>query len=160
MHRLAKDSDLETVFNIYMAETVVPFLGYDPMPLDEFRPIYEDLLKEQCFFVYEEAGEVAGFYKISRRPGRAHHVAYLGKFAVSPTFHGRGIGRKMLSDVIESMVAEGVKRIELIVESDNTGAVAFYERLGFEIEGTLKKFYKRAHEMHYVDDYIMARIFD
>lgn len=32
-HRLATAEDLEAVHAIYMHEDVVPFLGFDPMPL-------------------------------------------------------------------------------------------------------------------------------
>ena len=160
MHRLATDDDLQAIFTIYMHESVVPFLGYDPMPLDKFRSVYAELTREKDFFVYEVNGTIAGFYKISRRPGRAHHVAYLGALAVSPDFQRQGIGLQLMTDIIQNLQNESVKRMELIVESDNPGGIAFYKSLGFEIEGTLKHFYKRADQNHYVDDYIMGLVFD
>ena len=76
MHRLAELSDLEPVFAIYMDATVVPFLGYDPMPIEAFQPIFRELVESRCFFVYEVSGELAGFYKAARHPGRASHVGY------------------------------------------------------------------------------------
>jgi ribosomal protein S18 acetylase RimI-like enzyme len=160
MRRLAELNDLEPVFSIYMDPMVVPFLGFDPMPIDAFQPIFRELVESRCFFVYEVSGELAGFYKASRHPGRANHVAYLGSLAVAPKFQGRGVAHAMVTEVIEEFLRSGVKRIELIVESDNTRALAFYARLGFEIEGKLRKFYKRSHESAYVDDYIMSKIFD
>ena len=159
-HRLAADGDLNTVYDIYMHESVVPFLGYDPLSLDAFRSVYADFRSDDSFFVYEIDGNVAGFYKIFRRTGRTRHVAYLGVLAISPHFQGTGVGKRLMSDIIKSQQQQGVKRIELIVESDNTGGVAFYKKLGFEIEGTLKNFYKRANEDHFVDDYIMGLVFD
>jgi ribosomal protein S18 acetylase RimI-like enzyme len=48
----------------------------------------------------------------------------------------------------------------LTVESDNTRGLAFYAKQGFEIEGKLRKFYKRSHEAEYVDDYIMSKLFE
>lgn len=160
MRRLANDCDLARVFALYMDRAVVPFLGFDPMPLENFRPIFDELLASGAFFVYEVSGEIAGFYKVSRLPGRAHHVASLGSLAVAPEYQGLGIARAMVRDAIEELRASGVKRIELIVESDNPRAIAFYERLGFATEGRLRKFYKRSHEPHYVDDYLMALIFE
>jgi putative acetyltransferase len=160
MRRLATENDLHQVFAIYMHQDVVPFLGYDPMPLDGFRQVYRDLLQSGCFFVYEVSGRIAGFYKASRHPGRAHHVAYLGTLAVNPEFQGKGIARSMVEDAIDRLRESGVKRVELTVESDNPRAIAFYRKMGFAVEGTLRKFYKRASDAHYVDDHIMARLFN
>lgn len=66
----------------------------------------------------------------------------------------------MVGEAIEELCRSGAKRIELIVESDNTRGISIYTRLGFEIEGKLRKFYKRSHEPTYIDDYIMSKIFD
>lgn len=156
MRRLATPQDLEAVFSIYMHEKVVPFLGYDPMPLDQFRPIYRELVESRSFYIYEAEGRVAGFYRATRYPGRVSHVACFGTLAVDPSFHGKGIAHAMVNDGIARLVAEGVKRIELYVESDNTPGLRFYEKLGFEREGTLRKFYKRAGETDYIDDHLLA----
>ncbi len=76
MRRFAELSDLESIFTIYMDAKVVHFLGFDPMPIEAFKPIFYELVESRCFFVYEVSGELAGFYKASRHPGRASHVAY------------------------------------------------------------------------------------
>ncbi len=157
MRRLAEDKDLDQVYSIYMDKSVIPFLGYDPMSLDDFRPIYEEMVgsgKSTSVF------KVVGFYSESKYPGRAKHVAYFGTLAVSPVFRGEGIAKSMISEAIRNLKNVGIKRIEIIVESDNSRAISFYKSFGFEIEGTLKKFYKRSHEKHYVDDYIMAVLFN
>jgi putative acetyltransferase len=160
MRRLATPHDLEAVFSIYMHEKVVPFLGYDPMPLDQFRPIYRELAESRSFYIYEADGRIAGFYRATRYPGRVSHVACLGTLAVDPLLHGKGIAHAMVSDGIARLVAEGVKRIELYVESDNAPGLRFYEKLGFEREGTLRKFYKRAGEADYIDDHLLALLID
>ena len=160
MRRLATPQDIEAVFSIYMHEKVVPFLGYDPMPLDEFRPIYRELVESRSFFIYEVDGRVAGFYRATRYPGRVSHVACFGTLAVNPSLHGKGIAHAMVSDGIARLVAEGVKRIELYVESDNAPGLRFYEKQGFEREGTLRKFYKRAGETDYIDDHLLALLID
>ncbi|MDM0008608.1 GNAT family N-acetyltransferase [Variovorax sp. J22G73] len=160
MRRLATPEDIDTVFAVYMHEKVVPFLGYDPMPLEDFRPIYQGLLDSGSFFIYEREARVAGFYRATRYPGRVQHVACLGTLAVDPAFHGQGIALAMVSEAIDTLKAAGVKRIELFAESDNAPALRFYEKLGFEREGTLRKFYKRAGEADYIDEYVMALLVD
>ena len=160
MHRLAIQSDLERVFSIYMAPNVVRYLGYEPMPLDSFGSIYQELIASKSFYVYQIDEVIAGFYKASQHPGRASHVGYLGSLAVAPEFQGHGVAERMVRGAMEVLCQTGAKRIELIVESDNPRAVTFYERLGFQKEGTLRKFYKRADEANFVDDYIMSVIYD
>jgi hypothetical protein len=73
--RLARMNDLERVHRIYMHEAVAPFLGYDPMQIETFRPIFEDFVASGTFYAYEVDGELAGFYKVTRFEGRASHVA-------------------------------------------------------------------------------------
>lgn len=156
MRRLARPDDIRHVFSIYSHEEVVPFLTYDPMPFEDFEAVYADLLATGSFFVWEVDGEIGGFYKTQRYPGRVRHVALLGTLAVDPRRHGEGIGRAMMTDVIERLRAEGIRRIELYAESDNTRALDFYRRLGFVHEGTLRDFYKRSGESHYVDEYVLG----
>jgi RimJ/RimL family protein N-acetyltransferase len=160
MRRPATESDFDQVFSIYTDDRVIPFLGYDPMPREEFQAIYAELIGGGNFFVHEMEGRIAGFYKSNRYPGRARHVAYIGSFAVNPQFQGRGLATRMLKEAIASLRAIGIKRVELIVESDNPAAIALYAKSGFEKEGTLRKFYKRAGEDHYVDDYLMALLIE
>ena len=160
MRRLATPEDLDAVFALYMHEKVVPFLGYDPMPLDDFRPIYQAWVDSGCFFIYEREGKMAGFYRATRYPGRVQHVACLGTLAVAPAFHGQGIALAMVSEAIDALKAAGVKRIELFAESDNAPALRFYEKMGFEREGTLRKFYKRAGDADCIDEYVLALLID
>lgn len=154
--RLAEERDLRAIFAIYMHKSVVPFLGFDPMPLEGFRPVYQDLLRDQNFFIYEVQDRLGGFYKAWRHPGRSHHVACIGCLAVNPALQGRGIARAMMLDAMAHLKAEGVKRVELYVESDNHRAIHLYTGLGFEVEGTQRDAYKRTGETQYVDSYLMA----
>lgn len=156
--RLALESDFDAVYAIHMDEAVIPFLGIEPLGPDEFRPVFAALVASGNFYVVEAEGVVAGFYKITRFEGRAAHVAQLGTLAVAPRFQGSGIARRMVAGAVAALTAACVRRIELIVESDNPRGVAFYQRMGFEIEGRLRMFYKRAHQDHYVDDFMMSLV--
>jgi ribosomal protein S18 acetylase RimI-like enzyme len=63
----------------------------------------------------------------------------------------------MVSEAIDCLRGEGILRVELLVEADNPRGVAFYRKLGFQLEGTLHAAYKRSHEKRYVDELLMAR---
>jgi putative acetyltransferase len=156
MRRLATPADIEAVHAIYSHEEVLPYLTYERMALEDFRPIYRQLLDSGSFFVWQLDGEVAGFYKATRLPGRVAHVAQLGTLAVDPRRHGQGVAPAMVGDAIERLKAEGIRRIELYAEADNERGLRFYRKLGFVEEGRLRDFYKRAHQDHYVDELVLG----
>jgi len=60
--------------------------------------------------------------------------------------------------VLTRLRAEGVRRLELMLEADNPRALRFYEKQGFEFEGRLRAAYRRSHEDHDVDELLMARL--
>ncbi len=83
MRRLAEEKDLKQVFDIYMDESVVHYLGYDSMSLESFRPVYQRLLHDKNFFVYEVSGDIAGFYVLGgslMSAGAGGSVAIEGRF--------------------------------------------------------------------------------
>lgn len=53
--------------------------------------------------------------------------------AVDPAFHGQGLGKAMTMAGLEHINGLGITTGMLYVESDNTAAVATYEKLGFTI---------------------------
>ncbi len=50
--------------------------------------------------------------------------------------------------------------MELFAEADNVRGLAFYRKLGFVHEGTLREFYKRADQDHYVDECVMGLLLE
>lgn len=158
MLRLATPADRDAVYSIYMHPEVIPFLGYDPMSLEEFGPIFQELVDCRSFYVFERDGHVAGFIRSSRQAGRASHVAYLGTFAVSPQWHGAGVARQIMEQMIAMLKEQGVLRLELQLEPDNPRALAFYSKLGFQQEGRLRAAYKRATDPHYTDEIYMGKL--
>lgn len=57
-------------------------------------------------------------------------------FAVTPERQGQGIGRDMLTRIIEELQAEGYTRITLEVLTDNDRALALYRATGFHVVTT------------------------
>lgn len=157
MRRLARAGDLEAVHAIFMDPAVNPFLGYERMALEEFRPIFADFVAGGRFHAFEHEGKVAGFYSATRFPGRGSHVAELGALAVAPALHGSGVAEAMLADAIAMLTREGVTRIELRADADNPRGLAFYRKMGFEIEGLLRRAFKRRYDPEPIDDVLMAR---
>ena len=92
---------------------------------------------------------------VAQRPRRSH-VADFG-ICVDARWQNRGVASALMHTMID--MCDNwlrVDRIELTVFVDNAPAVAVYQKHGFEIEGTGRKYGLRNGE--YVDAYFMARV--
>ncbi len=69
--------------------------------------------------------------------GAGAHVANAG-FMVEPAYGGRGIGRLLAEHVLDRARADGYRAMQFnaVVET-NTGAIALWRSLGFDIVGTV-----------------------
>ncbi len=87
---------------------------------------------------------------------RMWHTGRIG-MAVRDDWQGRGVGTTLMGaalDLADNWL--GLTRVELSVYTDNAAGIALYEKFGFEIEGTHRRYVFRNGE--YVDAYSMARL--
>jgi ribosomal protein S18 acetylase RimI-like enzyme len=61
----------------------------------------------------------------------AAHPAHL-HIDLLPSAQGRGLGRELIEWLCEELAGRDIPGVHLGVSADNTGAIVFYERLGFE----------------------------
>lgn len=59
------------------------------------------------------------------------------------TYRRLGIGTTMLKHVLDYAYRKGLDNIYLHVQINNTGAIDFYKKFGFEIVDTKEDYYKR-----------------
>jgi putative acetyltransferase len=90
---------------------------------------------------------------------RSRRQSHVGTFymAVRDDWQGKGVGTLLLSALLE--LADqwlNLERIEMQVYTDNATAIALYNKMGFQIEGTLRDYAYRGGR--YVDAYAMARL--
>jgi putative acetyltransferase len=82
-----------------------------------------------------------------------NHKVELG-ITVHDDYQNLGIGTALLSHLLGIARQKGLKKVYLIVNTENAKAIALYKKAGFEVEGTLRR------EMHlngkYIDEYRMA----
>lgn len=105
-------------------------------------------------FVAEAPDGVVGRLSIGRDPHPAsHHVADLG-LMVAESHRRQGVGRALLEAAVDWARAQGVSKLELHVFPHNEGAIALYDRFGFEREGYRRRHYRRPDG--YVDAILMA----
>jgi putative acetyltransferase len=101
---------------------------------------------------------VVGMVSIETFPNRPRrrHVGAIG-ICVHDEWHGKGVGTALMRAIID--LADNwlnLTRLELEVYTDNEAAISLYERMGFEVEGTLRQHAFR--DGQYVDSKIMARL--
>ena len=63
------------------------------------------------------------------------HRGSINYLAVAPAFQGTGLGRMLVAHAEQLLVARGCPKVNLSVRADNADAIAFYERLGYVVEG-------------------------
>jgi ribosomal protein S18 acetylase RimI-like enzyme len=60
-------------------------------------------------------------------------VGGVGPITVDPAYHGRGIGRRLMSAALEHARQQGLERVRLLQDSFNTTSLSLYASLGFEV---------------------------
>lgn len=108
-------------------------------------------------FVAEDQGRVIGMYKlIPNRIGRGSHVSN-ASFMIDPAAQGKGAGRALGEHCLDEARRQGYDAMQFnFVVSTNAAGVHLWEKLGFQIVGTLPKAF-RHDSLGDVDAYVMHR---
>ncbi|HKH12138.1 MAG TPA: GNAT family N-acetyltransferase, partial [Rubrobacter sp.] len=131
------------------------------LPLQPVEAVREQFFSNAREGVYHLVacveGEVVGHLGLEAfvRP-RRRHAGEVG-VAVRDDWQGRGVGTALMGAAME--LADdwlGLTRVELVVYADNAAGVALYEKFGFEVEGTHRRYAFR--DGGYVDACSMARL--
>jgi RimJ/RimL family protein N-acetyltransferase len=136
------DSDLES-FHAYI-DTVARERRYFAMltapPLDELRERIAKRMGSGMPHIMAVAGErVVGHADLTaqNRDGFRHNA--LVGIGLREEYRGRGLGARLLQQLIEGGRRAGLQRLELGVYASNASAIALYEKSGFVREGLQKK---------------------
>jgi L-phenylalanine/L-methionine N-acetyltransferase len=160
MVRLITAKDFDFIYSLYFHPAVNPFLLYEMMDVDSFKPIFKDLLKKKIVFVFEDKGEKVGMFKLFAQTYRSSHIGYLGGVAIHPDFGGKGYGVMMLNEVLTYAKTCGFLRIELSTATINDKAIRLYEKIGFQKEGVLRKYCYLKSENRFLDEMMMAYLYE
>ena len=134
MTRLVESQDIDALYrlmtNVYASSN---FMSQEFCERYPDRRALEAQLADSICLVAQEAQELLGYVFITaNKPAKLRHTADLN-MGVDKDAHGRGVGRRLLENSI-AVVREtgGIEILYLHVRTDNTRAVALYERFGFE----------------------------
>ena len=106
------------------------------VPDEHFERCFQEMMAGSPYLeglILEHEGKTAGYALLSKTYSQeAGGMAWwIEEIYVLPEYRGKGIGRAYF-DYLFSVKPESVKRMRLEVERENEGAVALYERLGFD----------------------------
>jgi ribosomal-protein-alanine N-acetyltransferase len=87
--------------------------------------------------VAAEGFHITGFVLSEENPPLAHIIT----LDVSERQRRNGIGTALLQQLESNLSARGVRSVLLETATDNEAAVAFWQRHGYRIEATLKRYY-------------------
>ena len=158
MERLATDADFAFIYALYMHPQVNPWLLYELMEPEDFRPVFNELIAKKAVYVFEMEHTPVGMFKLVPQKFRNSHIVYLGGVAIHPDYKGRKLGEKMLGRAIEMAKMSGFSRVELTVAVVNSRAIQLYEKLGFVNEGILRNYSFLAAENRYIDEQVMSKL--
>jgi len=111
-----------------------------PWSLQSFTETVSD--SKYHFLVAEEQGEIlgyCGFYSVVDE-------AEIPNVCVSPSARRRGIGRKLMEELICLATGLEIETMYLEVRKSNLPAQKLYQSLGFEEIGLRKNFYEQPRE--------------
>lgn len=113
------------------------FEGDDPWPAAAFL---RELAAQHIHYVAARTDDrlvgYGGIARLGRTPPYEYEIHTIG---VDPAYQGRGIGGQMLDRLLEFAADDTVY---LEVRTDNTAAIAMYERAGFVNVGLRKRYYR------------------
>ena len=87
----------------------------------------------EWFLVAESEGRLVGVVMA----GYEGHRGWINYLAVEPGRQRTGVGRQLMAEAERVLRAAGCPKINLQVRPENKAAIAFYERLGFVVEGAI-----------------------
>jgi ribosomal-protein-alanine N-acetyltransferase len=107
---------------------------------EPYPPEYLEMLmgfRQGTFVVAERAGAVIGYAVASIR-GVGGHILSI---AVSPEERRKGVGRRLMEEIVKELRLRGVSAITLETKRGNP-ALYLYKSLGFKSVGIIPRYYR------------------
>ena len=102
---------------------------------------FKDLLNQPSVRgqALEQGSDLFAFILVQYVAGQAEILT----LATDPSYRRRGAARYLLTGMEQQLGLERLEKWLLDVAADNAGAIAFYEKLGFQRDGRRSGYYKR-----------------
>ncbi|MDY0395537.1 GNAT family N-acetyltransferase [Virgibacillus halophilus] len=118
----------------------------DPPSTKEIADLLQELAVESknnnaCVIAIWVGKHLAGIGYWRRYSRPTHHPhADIEKVAIDLKYQGRGLGRRLMKQLISTAADVGIEVLTLDIRGDNNRAAKLYESLGFTLYGRLPNF--------------------
>ncbi len=145
--RLALPADAPEFAAILRKSWIFAYSPYVPMEIIEQRNAHREEMWEiflkanfDTHYAAVSGGKIIGILSINppRDQDLPATVYELTGLYLDPDFIGKGLGQKTMDWVKKEIIARGYRTISLWVLAQNSRAKTFYEKNGFQPDGTVK----------------------
>lgn len=158
--RPATPEDIPAITEIYRPAVLTGTASFElePPSVDEMRRRFETITSGGYpYLVAEHEGAVIGYsYASAYRTRPGYHFSVEDSVYVVEGQQGKGVGRALLSRLIEECTARGYRQMVAIIgDSAQWASIGLHRKLGFTFVGTLHSIgYKHGR---WLDTVIMQR---
>ncbi|MCK8061480.1 MULTISPECIES: GNAT family N-acetyltransferase [unclassified Fusibacter] len=112
------------------------------MTLEEEEKFIEGLISSdnEVMFIAEKDDQIIG--QIHYSGGKRNRTKHYGEFGITVKNEcwGKGVGKSLIQEMIKwAEASRYCEKINLKVRDDNYKAITLYRKMGFKVEGLLKK---------------------
>ena len=136
MIRIAEERDIPdmlAIYGPYILNTTHTF-EYRVPSEREFLERFQSITRRHPWLVWQEDGQILGYaYGSAPFERDAYRWSCEASIYLAPTAQGRGIGRKLYQALEAIMAYQGHRLCYAIITSENTGSLAFHQKMGYSI---------------------------
>lgn len=121
----------------------------DPSP----KKVKDYISRGECF-IAEEGNQIIGIYVLL--PTRPETVE-LVNVAVDEVHQGKGVGKQLVLDAVNTAKKNGYKTIEMGTGNSSIGPLALYQKCGFRITGVDLDFFTNHYAEEIIENGILCR---
>lgn len=144
--RRARVKDLPAITDIYNEAILTTDATFDtePKTVAEQKVWFDDHGKKNPVLVAEVDGAVCGWASLSKWSTRCAYedTAEISVY-VKQEYHGRGIGKRLMRDVLIAGENAGLHTVLSRITSENAVSIYLHEQCGFQHIGVMKEVGKK-----------------
>jgi L-amino acid N-acyltransferase YncA len=141
--RAYKTEDTQAILDIinYNILNSTALYDYNIRSFEQQKAILEEkITKEFPVIIAELGGIVVGFGMYSEfRFREAYKFTVEHSVYVNNDFHGKGIGKILLQELIQLAKKQGLHTMIGVIDAENQSSVVFHEKFGFKTVGIIKE---------------------